>query len=310
MEEIVFSAKNVTKQYRRKSMGDKFNALDKFNMEIRRGDIYGFVGRNGAGKTTLMRILTGRIKQTSGEIALFGKKEKKELFVYRRRIGAVIEAPAVYSGITARDNLEVLRLQCGIQGSDCISDVCKMVGLEDVEAKKVKDFSLGMKQRLSLAMALLGNKEFLVLDEPINGLDPEGIIEFREILKKLNKKYGTTILISSHLLGELDQIATCYGFIHKGKMIEEISSEKIREKCSSCLKISVDDVQKAKVILEKMFPKQKVEVVTRYKIHIYDFSGDTESMMKMLMENSISIREMKVENVTLEKYYMSVMGRG
>ena len=309
-EEIVFLAKDVTKQYRKKNMGDKFNALDMFNMTIRRGDIYGFVGKNGAGKTTLMRILTGRIKQTSGEIELFGRTGEKELSVYRRRIGAIIEAPAVYPGMTARDNLEVLRLQCGMQGADCISDVCKIVGLEDVGAKKVKDFSLGMKQRLGLAMALLGNKEFLVLDEPVNGLDPEGIIEFREILKKINKEYGTTILVSSHLLGELDQIATCYGFIHKGKMVEEISSKKIQEKCSPCLNIRVDDVQKAKIILGKMFPEQKLEIVKGHKIHIYDFSGDTEMIMKMLLEDNVNIREMTVERVNLEGYYMSVIGRG
>lgn len=310
MGEIVFSAKSVTKQYRKKNMGEKFNALDKFNMEIRRGDIYGFVGKNGAGKTTLMRILTGRIGQTSGEIELFGKKEKKELSVYRRHIGAVIESPAVYPGMTARDNLEVLRLQCGIQGTDCISDVLKTVRLEDVGTKRVKDFSLGMKQRLGLAMALLGNKEFLVLDEPVNGLDPEGIIEFREILKKLNKEYGTTILVSSHLLEELDQIATYYGFIHKGKMVEEISSKKIWEKCSPYLSISVDDVLKAKEILGKMFPKQEVEIVKGHKIHIYDFSGDTEIIMRMLVEDNVYIREMTVERVKLEEYYMSVIGRG
>lgn len=227
MPEIIFTAKNLTKRYRRGF------ALAGFNMEIERGEIYGFVGRNGAGKTTLMRILTGMIRQTDGEIELFGKSGEKEICVQRGRIGAMYETPALYPGMTARDNLEVLRLQRGLAGRECIDEALETVELADTASKKVKEFSLGMKQRLGLAMALFGNREFLVLDEPLNGLDPEGIVAFREILKKLNEERGITILISSHLLSELDQLATCYGFIYKGKMVEQISAEKIKAESTS-----------------------------------------------------------------------------
>lgn len=224
MAETIFMARNLTKRFRRGT------ALSEFHMEIRRGDIYGFVGRNGAGKTTLMRILTGMIRQTEGDMELFGKSKEKEICVQRGRIGAMIETPALYQGMTARDNLEVLRLQRGWKGKECVDEALEMVGLSDDASKKVKRFSLGMKQRLGLAMAFLGNREFLVLDEPVNGLDPEGIVAFRDIVKRLNRERGTTVLISCHLLGELDQIATCYGFIRKGKMVEQIAAKELHEK--------------------------------------------------------------------------------
>lgn len=224
MSETIFTARNLTKRYRRGT------ALAEFHMEIRRGDIYGFVGRNGAGKTTLMRILTGMVRQTGGDMEIFGKSKEGELCAQRERIGAMIETPALYPGMTARDNLEVLRLQCGQAGKGCVDKALEMVGLADDASKKVKEFSMGMRQRLGLAMAFLGNREFLVLDEPVNGLDPEGIAAFRDIVKRLNRERGTTILISSHLLSELDQVATCYGFIRKGKMVEQITAQELYEK--------------------------------------------------------------------------------
>lgn len=310
MTDTIFSAKNLTKQYRKTHTLDKFNALDKLCMEIHRGDIYGFVGENGAGKTTLMRILSGKIMRTSGEIEIFGYSDERDLCIQRRHIGALIETPALYPGMTARDNLEVLRLQRGIEERYCIEDVLKTVGLEIIESKKVKDFSLGMKQRLGLAMALLGNREFLVLDEPVNGLDPEGIVEFREILKRLNQEHGITILISSHLLGELNQLATCYGFIRAGKMIEQITAEKLREKCMSYLNILVDDVQKASAILKKILPELELKVVSEHKIHIYSFSGDSGIIMKQLVTGDVNVKEMKVYSDGLENYYMSVIKGG
>lgn len=227
MPEVIFSAKSLTKQYKKKNSKKIFNALDNFNMEIHQGDIYGFVGKNGAGKTTLMRILTGRFRQSSGDISLFGESDGDDYCKQLGRVGALIETPAVFPGMTAWDNLKVLRLQYGITGMDCISEALEVVGLQDAGAKKVKDFSFGMKQRLGLAQAIMGEREFLVLDEPTNGLDPEGIIEFRTIIKKLNKEKGVTILISSHMLNELSQLVTCYGFIRAGKMVREISASKI-----------------------------------------------------------------------------------
>lgn len=301
MAEIIVSAENLTKHYR------KINALNNFHMEVHRGDVYGFVGKNGAGKTTLLRILTGRSRQTSGKIELFGKSDRNDLDIQRGRIGSIIETPAFYPGMTAKDNLEVLRLQMDISGKGCISDALKMVGLEEVSSKKVKDFSLGMKQRLGLAMALFGNRELLVLDEPVNGLDPEGIVGFREILKKLNVEFGVTILISSHFLGELSQIATCYGFIHAGKMMEEISAKELQEKSESYLVIRVDNAKKAAAILEKALPEYRIEIITEMKLHVHNFSGETELIMKTLINADITVKELKAYNDGLENYYMATI---
>lgn len=304
MPEIVFAAKNLTKRYR------KVCALTGFHMEIHRGDIYGFVGGNGAGKTTLMRILTGRARQTGGEIEIFGKSEAKELCVQRGHIGAMIETPALYLNMTARDNLEVLRLQRGMTGRACIDEVLEIVGLADTPSKKAKDFSLGMKQRLGLAMALLGNQKFLVLDEPVNGLDPEGIVAFREILKKLNKERGITILISSHLLGKLDQLATCYGFIHKGKMVEQITAKELQEKCRAVLSIHVDDVQRTAEILCKKFPEYELKIITEHRVHLYGFAGNTGEVTRTLVSEEVNVKEIKAESTSLEQYYMSVIKGG
>lgn len=307
MAEIIFKAQNLSKQYLRFKTFEKCHALDRFDMEIHRGEIYGFVGENGAGKTTLMRILTGRARQTSGELTLFGETSARGLCTQRSRIGALIEVPALYQGMTAWDNLEVLRRQRGLTGIGCITEALKDVGLSDVATKKVKDFSLGMKQRLGLALTLLGNQEFLVLDEPVNGLDPEGIVEFRELLKKLNQERGITILISSHLLGELGQLATCYGFIHKGKMVEQVSAERLREKCRTYLSIRVSDTQKTIKILQNQFPKLDAEIITGNRVHLYGFSGNTGEVMKTLVSGDINVKEMKVERTGLETYYMSVI---
>lgn len=301
MPEKIFIAENVTKRYRKRFV------LAGIHMEIKRGDIYGFVGGNGAGKTTLMRILTGMTRQTGGRIELFGKGEAKDLCVQRGRIGAMIEAPALYPEMTAKDNLEVIRLQHAIEGKECIGEALEAVGLDAAESKRVKDFSLGMKQRLGLAMALLGNREFLVLDEPVNGLDPEGIAAFRDLIKGLNRERGTTILISSHLLGELDQLATCYGFIHKGKMLEQITAKNLQEKCRTCLDIYIDDAQKAAMVLSEKFPKCGTKIITKHKIHLYGFSGNTGEVAKALISESLNVKEMKMETTGLENYYMTLM---
>lgn len=225
MAEIIFKAESIVKKYKKKR---EFIALNGLDMEIRRGDIYGFVGENGAGKSTLLRILAGRVRQTSGNIALFGESSEKKLCQKRRHINGIIEAPAFYPDLTAWDNLEICRLQRGIADQGCIHKVLKLVGLEgeDIDSTKTRKFSLGMKQRLGIAMVLLGEPQFLFFDEPLNGLDPVGIQEFHTLIRAMNKN-GITILISSHMLRELHSVATCYGFIHKGKMIEQISSTEL-----------------------------------------------------------------------------------
>lgn len=224
MKEIIFETVNLTKKY-----ADAI-ALDKVSISIKQGEIYGFIGENGAGKTTMLRILTGLAEPTSGEIFLFGKKGK-ELAKCRKRIGCIVESPAVYLDMTAYENLEVQRIQRGIPGKSCINSVLKLVNLKDTGKKKAKDFSFGMRQRLALAIALLGEPQFLVLDEPVNGLDPIGIIELRNLLKQLNREKGITILMSSHILTELHQLASCYGMISHGRLIQQITAKELEEKC-------------------------------------------------------------------------------
>ena len=227
MADTIFYSNGLCKKY------GAALALDNVDITIKRGEIYGLIGENGAGKTTLMRIMSGLVFKTSGEISLFETSDKNSLAKQRQRIGFIVETPAIYPDMTATENLEVQRLQRGISGKACIEKALHMVGLTNTGTKKAKHFSLGMKQRLGLAAALLSEPEFLVLDEPVNGLDPTGIVEIREILKKLNNEHGTTILISSHMLGELYQLASCYGFIHEGKILEQITLAQLDERCKN-----------------------------------------------------------------------------
>ncbi|MCI8751525.1 MAG: ATP-binding cassette domain-containing protein [Lachnospiraceae bacterium] len=301
MKEKIFVARRLTKKYK------KSYALNGLDMEICRGSIYGFVGKNGAGKTTLMRILTGRAVQTDGEIGLFGEKQQSKMYIQRKRVGAMVEGPAFYPGMTAKDNLEVVRLQKGIEDKGCIKEILEIVGLEDTGTKKARNFSLGMKQRLGIAIALMGKPELLVLDEPVNGLDPEGIASLRELLKKLNQEQGMTILVSSHILSELDQLATCYGFINKGKMIEQVTTEELFKKCEPYLNMRVNDVQKAAHVLRKMFPGNRLEIVTDKQLCLYNFSGNTADVMKECLLNEVDIKEIRAEGASLEKYYMELM---
>ena len=299
MAEIIVSAENLTKHYR------KINALNNFHMEVHRGDVYGFVGKNGAGKTTLLRILTGRSRQTSGKIELFGKSDRNDLDIQRGRIGSIIETPAFYPGMTAKDNLEVLRLQMDISGKGCISDALKMVGLEEVSSKKVKDFSLGMKQRLGLAMALFGNRELLVLDEPVNGLDPEGIVGFREILKKLNVEFGVTILISSHFLDELSRIATHYGFLDGGRMVKEISAKELESVCQKCVRLKVNDTKILARILDQKHITYKI--LSDTTADIFDNISVSELVLELAEENC-TIISMLERGESLESYYLNLLG--
>lgn len=227
MEDVLLQTIDLTKKYK-----DQM-ALAHVNLTVRKGDIYGFIGQNGAGKSTLLRVVTSLARPTSGVVSLFGESSGAGLIEARKRVGAIIESPTLFPDMTARDNLEVHRLQRGIPGKSCISKTLELVGLQDTGNKKAKNFSLGMKQRLGLAIALLGDPELLILDEPTNGLDPMGIVQLRELIKGLNREKGLTILISSHILSELHQLATTYGIIHKGKLLEQISHEELNVKCSS-----------------------------------------------------------------------------
>ena len=300
MSEKVFAARNLTKQYK------GLHALDGLDMEINRGDIYGFIGENGAGKTTLIRILGGLASPTRGEISLFGVGKAARLPGQRRRIGGIVESPAAHPGLSAAENLEVFRLQRGIPGKDCIVRMLETVGLAEAGKQQVKHFSLGMKQRLGLAAALLGDPEFLVLDEPANGLDPVGIVEFRETIKRLNRENGITILISSHVLAELYQIATCYGFICKGKMVEQITADQLDEKCEKHLRIRVDHTPAAVAVLETALHTRKYEVFPDH-IRLYDFLDESGVVSNALFAGGITIEEITARGDNLEGYYMSLM---
>ncbi|MCM1541127.1 MAG: ATP-binding cassette domain-containing protein [Blautia sp.] len=313
MTEIVFKASGLTKKYLKPGFGPGWMTpvLDHFNMEIRRGEIYGFVGSNGAGKTTLIRILAGFARPTGGRLELFGEEDPRKLYLQRRRINGIIEKPAIYPHLTAKDNLEVCRLQRGIRGTQCITEILKAVDLSDTGHKKAKNFSLGMKQRLGIAMALLGEPEFLFLDEPINGLDPEGMAALRELLGRLHRERGITILISSHLLSELHQLATCYGFIHDGKMLEQITSEELDRKCGKYLHIKVDQAAKAEAFLRKTFQLHNLETVPNNEINAYDIPDQLESgeICKALIQAGIHVKTVAVKDTDLEKYYLSLIGR-
>lgn len=301
MNEYVCRTNNITKLYR------KNKVIDNVSLNIKEGDIYGFVGKNGAGKTTMIRIISGLIIPDEGEVKLFGYDEYKKIIRQRSRIGVLIESPAIYLNMTAKDNLELIKIQRGIPGTKCIEDTLNLVGLKCTEKKKTKNFSMGMKQRLGIAMALLNDPEFLILDEPINGLDPVGIREIRELLLKINKERGTTILISSHVLSELTQVCNKYGFINNGKLVEEISSEELYNKCRKYLHLKVNNYAEASVILEKELGIKDFEVLQDNVIRIYD-EFDSEKITLSLAKHRIGVKEIFLIGESLEDYFTSLIG--
>lgn len=302
MNEIILKTYNVTKKY-----GEQV-AVNNVNMTIKKGDIYGFIGQNGAGKTTLIRMITGLAHKTSGEIELFGSSSEEQLIRGREFVGSLIESPAFYKNMTARENLEVSRLVRNIPNKKSIDEVLELVGLKDTGKKKVKDFSLGMKQRLGIANALLGNPKLLILDEPINGLDPMGIIEIRELLKKINKEKGITILISSHILGELSEVATTYGIISGGKLIEEISSEALAEKCRQYIDLKVDDAKKAVILLEREFGITDYEVLEDNKIKVFSHLDKGGAINSILSKAGVIVENISIKGEKLEEYFMDSIG--
>ena len=302
MQKHVLKTKSLSKEYK------KIVALENINISIKKGDIYGLIGENGAGKTTLTRLITGLIYQTNGEIELFEEMEASKLSKQRRRIGCIIESPVLYEDMTAKQNLEIIRVQMGIPGKGCIDEVLNLVNLPDTKSKTVKDFSLGMKQRLALGFALLGDPEFLILDEPINGLDPIGIIEFRELIKKLNREKKITILISSHILSELHQLATYYGIIHKGNLIEEISVEELNERCKKHINLEVDDSAKASIILENNLKIKNFSVLPNNVIKIYDYLDRVKLISNELVSNGVGIERINTQGDGLEEYFARLIG--
>ncbi|AFS79704.1 bacitracin ABC transporter ATP-binding protein [Gottschalkia acidurici 9a] len=302
MADTILRTKNLTKKYH-----SQF-AVNNVNIEVRQGDIYGLVGKNGAGKTTLIRMITGLTIPTNGEIELFRETSEKGLNKSRVRTGSMVETPSFFPYLSARKNLEYYRIQKGIVEKDCVEEVIKITGLEDAGNKKFKNFSLGMKQRLGIAFAIMGNPDLLILDEPVNGLDPTGIVELRELLIKLNREKNTTIIISSHILGELSQLATIYGFIDKGKIVEQISAEELEEKCRVCLSIKVDDTTKSVVIIEKELNCNEYEVLNNNEIRLYEYIDTPEVVVKALVENGIMVSSVNQKGANLEDYFIKLVG--
>lgn len=302
MEEIVLKTYNISKKY-----GNQVSN-DKISITIKKGEIYGLIGKNGAGKTTLFRIITGLSHKSSGNLEIFGKSEEKDLNTARTMIGSLIESPAFYKNMTARENLEVSRLVRNIAGKECIDEVLQLVGLSDTNKKKVKNFSLGMRQRLGIANALLGNPKLLILDEPINGLDPMGIVEIRELLKKINKEKDVTILISSHILGELSELATNYGIINNGRLVEEISVKELKEKCRQYIEVIVDNPAKASTILEKELLITDYEVLENNRIKIFSNLDSSGLINGTLSKNKVVVQKINLKGENLEEYFINKVG--
>lgn len=285
-----------------------FNALNGLSMNIPKGAIYGFVGKNGAGKTTLIRLICGLQEPTSGDYTLYGRKNTdREIVQSRRRMGAVVEVPSIYLDMTAEDNLKQQYCVLGLPSFDGLTDILKLVGLENTGKKKAKNFSLGMRQRLGIAIALAGDPDFLVLDEPVNGLDPQGIIEIRELILKLNREQQITVLISSHILDELSRLATHYGFIDNGCIVKEISAEELEAACRKCVRMEVSNTKALAHVLDEM--KIDYKIITDKTADVYA-KVNISHLTAALAKENCEVISMQEHDESLESYYISLVGGG
>ena len=300
--EYVLTTQGLSKHYK------DFKALDDLSMHVPKGAIYGFVGRNGAGKTTLIRLICGLQSPTAGTYALYGADSRdKGLSRARRRMGAVVEAPSIYLDLTARDNLREQLRVLGAPTDDGIPQLLKLVGLEDTGSKKARNFSLGMKQRLGIAVALAGDPDFLVLDEPVNGLDPQGIIDIRELILKLNRERNITVLISSHILDELSKLATHYGFIDRGVMLRQISAEELEATCRKCVRADVSSTQTAALVLDGM--ELEYKILDGKQIDVYD-AVNVSKLVNALTQRGCEVYNIQNHDESLESYFLSLVGAG
>ena len=300
MSELLLSTSALTKQFGR------HKAVDQVSMHIKRGAIYGLIGRNGAGKTTTLRMIGGLASPTAGEIEMFGCRGR-ELKQIRSRVGCLIEGPGLYGNMTARDNMKMKCLLLGVQKKGYIEELLEVVGLKDVGKKHVKRYSLGMKQRLGIAMALIGEPDLLVLDEPINGLDPQGIAEVRETILRLNKERNMTILISSHILEELSKIATDYGIIHQGTLLQEITDEELRERCSERLEITLSSPELAIPVLDRLGIR-RYQVMDKEHIYVFERLDESARLNMEFAKAGIPVKGLAVTNEELETYFLNLTG--
>lgn len=293
----IIETKSLTKKY-----GEKI-AVNGMSVHVKKGDIYGLIGKNGAGKTTLMKLLLGLTNANCGEIQLFGSEN---LDSARRKIGSLIEAPALYKNETAFENMKRFAVLAPTSDEE-IQRILKLVGLDNVGKKKAGEFSLGMRQRLGIAIALLGKPEMLILDEPINGLDPAGIKEIRDIILDLNSK-GVAFVISSHLLDELGKIATNYGIVANGLLVEEITAAELEEKCRTCLKLTVSNAPVAAVVLGQLHKELKIETDVD-NLRILSPVEDVSVLVEELVKNNIRIYEVRNESQGFEDFFIERLGR-
>ena len=298
--DYVLTTNALCKNYRH------FKALNGLSMHVPKGAIYGFVGKNGAGKTTLIRLICGLQEPTSGNYSLYGvKNTEKKIREYRPRIGAVVETPSIYLNMTATENLKEQYRILGLPSFESIPELLKLVGLENTGRKKAKNFSLGMRQRLGIAIALCGDPDFLVLDEPVNGLDPQGIIEVRELILKLNRERQITVLISSHILDELSRLATHYGFIDKGHLLKEISARDLEKACRKCIRLEVSDMNVFIRVMENLHLEYQVLSDTWADI----FAKETITRLVLsLAKEGCEVLSLTERDESLESYYISLIG--
>jgi bacitracin transport system ATP-binding protein len=298
----LIATNNLTKTFK------DYTAVDHVNLNVAKGDIYGFIGSNGAGKTTTIRLILSLLKPTEGSVELFGNKvTNSNIYQYLMKIGAMIEMPGFYLNLTAQENLDIHRIMMGVDDKTSIDRALEIVNLADVRNKKVKNYSLGMKQRLGIARTLLHNPEILILDEPTNGLDPKGIIEIRDLIIDISKNQGKTILISSHILDEVEKMVNKVGIINKGKLMVEISKDEIQKRCKKSLLYKVDDLKKAVALIENM-PEKIGDLTVQsdsFLINIEDENVNS-TITKILVQNDINVYESKIVTSSLEDYFMEL----
>ena len=300
--EYCLTAERLSKHYRH------FKALEGLSIHVPKGSIYGLVGRNGAGKTTLIRLICGLQSPTSGEYILYGKRNtEKGITEARRRMGAVVETPSIYSDMTAEENIRQQYQILGIPSFDGIRELLELVGLEDVGKKKAKNFSLGMRQRLGIAVALAGDPDFLILDEPANGLDPEGIIEMRELILRLNRERQISVLISSHILDELSRLATHYGFLDQGRMVKELSAQELESACQKCVRLRISDTKALSQALERVGLEYKIR--SHEEADVYGEVNLSQLILDLAKEDC-QVLGIQEHNESLESYFMGLVGGG
>lgn len=300
LSEILLETRNLSKHY------GHHKAVDNVNMHIKKGAIYGFIGRNGAGKTTCLKMISGLSKPTYGEIEMFGYRGK-ELEKVRTRIGCLIEAPGLYGNMTAYENLNIKCKLLGIKQKGYIEDILDIIGLNNVEKKKTKHFSLGMKQRLGIGLALIGEPDLLILDEPINGLDPQGIAEIRDTIQRLQKERNMTICIASHILEELSKIATDYGIIHNGSLLQELTRDELMRRCSERMEITLEHPRQAVPILDSM-GFVNYQVVDKEHIHVFERLNESAQLNMELAKAGIMIKGISIISEELESYFLNLTG--